>query len=243
MTLTTEKPHDRIFNILFREDELTWKSIILDLVNSEELNPWDVNISLIAQKFLDKLKELKDMDFRISGKVVLASAMLLQMKSSRLLDKDLTDFDALISASEEEAIEILEDFHEELEDHADNVPKIMPKTPQPRKRKVSVFDLIGALEQALEVQNRRKEYVTPKPKVKAPEKKRDISLIIKDLYGKITTYFSKQDKDLTFSKLIPSESKEDKVFTFIPLLHLDTQRKINLDQKEHFGEISILMNK
>jgi len=46
---------------------------------------------------------------------------------------------------------------------------------------------------------------------------------------------------LTFTKLVPSEKKEDKIYTFIPLLHLDNQEKVNLMQKEHFGEIEIEM--
>ncbi|MBL7057316.1 hypothetical protein ISS09_03475, partial [Candidatus Woesearchaeota archaeon] len=68
-------------------------------------------------------------------------------------------------------------------------------------------------------------------------------VIIKDIYGKITNYFAKSTTELTFSQLIPSDSKEDKVLTFIPLLHLDTQRKIDLMQDEHFGEIGIVLNK
>ena len=39
-------------------------------------------------------------------------------------------------------------------------PQIYPRTPQPRKRKVSVFDLVQALEKALEVENRRKKSQT-----------------------------------------------------------------------------------
>ena len=33
------------------------------------------------------------------------------------------------------------------------------------------------------------------------------------------------------------------VYTFIPLLHLSNQRRIDLWQKEHFGEIEIVVNK
>ena len=49
-------------------------------------------------------------------------------------------------------------------------------------------------------------------------------------------------KRLTFSQLVPSNTKEDKIYTFIPLLHLTTQRKIDLTQQEHFGEIEIMLN-
>ena len=48
---------------------------------------------------------------------------------------------------------------------------------------------------------------------------------------------------LTFTKLLPSESKEDKVHTFIPLLHLAQQNKIELVQETPFGEIEVLLRK
>ena len=51
---------------------------------------------------------------------------------------------------------------------------------------------------------------------------------------------NKKDK-LTFTKLLNSDSKEDKIYTFIPLLHLETDKKVNLDQKQHFGEIEIFL--
>jgi len=242
MTENKEQPHERIFNILFQEDELTWQNIIYDLVKTEEMNTWDIDISLIAQRFLERLKELKDMDFRISGKIVLASAMLLKMKSTRLLEQDLTKFDSLLSASEEEVMDMLEEISEGHIGEQE-LPKIRPRIPQPRKRKVSVFDLVEALEKALEVENRRKHYIMPEEKVEPPKKTLDIGVVIRDIYDKIVSYLNKSTTKLTFTELIPSESKEDKVFTFIPLLHLDFQRKINLMQKQHFGEISILLNK
>ena len=46
-------------------------------------------------------------------------------------------------------------------------------------------------------------------------------------------------KVIWFHELAPGSTKEDKLVTFIPLLHLDTQRKIEMTQKVHFGDISI----
>ena len=57
-------------------------------------------------------------------------------------------------------------------------------------------------------------------------------------------FFINTIKDkLTFAKLLPSESKEDKVYTFIPLLHLAQQHKIELVQDSPFGEIKVLLKK
>lgn len=243
MTKKKEQPHEKIFNILFEADELTWQNIIYDLVRSEEMNAWDINISEITKKFLEKIKNLKDLDFRISGKIVLASAMMLKMKSNKLLEEDIANFDNMLSASEDESIDLLEELTGEHVIESEDLPKIRPKIPQPRKRKVSVFDLVEALEKALEVESRRKQYIEPDSVVVPPKKSMDISLVIKDIYEKISSYFTKSEEQLTFSQLIPSDSKEDKVFTFIPLLHLDVQRKIDLTQEEHFGEIGIKLIK
>jgi len=46
---------------------------------------------------------------------------------------------------------------------------------------------------------------------------------------------------LVFNDLVSVNDKEEKVLTFIPLLHLDYQKKIELLQQKTFGEIEIKM--
>ncbi len=242
---------EKIFELLFDKDEITWQSIILDLIKTEQMDPWDINISLLSQKYLEMLKKLKDLDFRISGKIVLAAAILLRIKSNRLVGEDITELDRLMAGQDLD--ELQGDFYDELESEfqagqagsiAIDEPLLTPRTPQPRKRKVSVYDLMDALQKALEVKKRRVMRSIPTSKVEAPKRSVEITSIIKEVYGKITGFFFKnKSKRLTFTELIPSDSKEDKVLTFIPLLHLTNQRKINLLQKEHFGEIEIMLNR
>lgn len=237
-------PHERIFNIIFsKADEVTWQSILYELVKTEQMDPWDIDVGIIAQKYIDMLRTLKEHDFRISGKVLLAAAILLKMKSTKLVGEDLTELDKLLMGVEEEMEEL--GFEETSEiPKLGEVPSLIPRTPQPRKRKVSIFDLVDALERALEVKKRRLLHSIPPLNLEAPKKKRDITQIIRDVYGRIKSFFITTLKDnLTFSKLLPSESKEDKVYTFIPLLHLAQQNKIELVQEAPFGEISILMKK
>ena len=232
--------HERIFQILYKEDEVTWQSLLYELVKKEGMNPWDINISLLTRKYIDIIKTLKELDFRISGKVLLAAAILLKMKSNRLLNEDLSEFDRLLT-HEEELIEELD--LEEQQYKLWEKPILTPRMPQPRKRKVSIFDLVNALEKALEVKQRRVLNSIPPMSVKIPERKRDITEVIREVYLRIKSFFMiDSQKKLTFSQLVPSQKKEDKIFTFIPLLHLTNQRKVNLEQKEHFGEIEIMMN-
>ena len=75
---------EQIHGLLFG-DKLSWQSIIYDLINTEQLDPWDIDISLLSQKYLEKVKSLEEADFFVSSKVLLATALLLRMKSEILL--------------------------------------------------------------------------------------------------------------------------------------------------------------
>ena len=143
--MVSNDAQDKVFNLLFEEDEITWQSILYNLVTKEHMDPWDVDISTLSKKFMDMLKQLKDMDFNLPGKVVLAASLLLRLKSSKLVDEDILELDRLIASTEEiEDVDDLIDFEEELPGSlvAEEKPRLIPRTPQPRKRKVSIYDLV-----------------------------------------------------------------------------------------------------
>jgi len=233
---------EKVFDIIFDKNEITWQSMLYELVKSEQMDPWDIDISLLTKRFLEMLSKLKEMDFSISGKVVLAAAILLKIKSNKLVGEDILQFDKMFEEPEEDQIsDLYEDDTQVPKEDIGKVP-LIPRTPQPRKRKVSIYDLMAALERALEVKRRRVLSTIPPSNLQVPEKKRDISEIIKDIYGRIKSFLLRsQGKTVLFSQLIPSEKKEDKIYTFIPLLHLANKRQVALEQKEHFGEIEIML--
>ena len=242
LTNNDKKPHEQIFDMLFDKDEVTWQTLLKELIKSEQMDPWNINISLLTKKYIEAVKKFKEFDFRISGKMLLAAAILLKIKSNKLVGEDIEYLDRLISQEDDEELS----FEEDVEPRAqEEMPKnLIPRTPQPRKRKVSIYDLMGALERALEVKRRRVLKSVPPMDVHIPEKTRDISDVIREIYGKIKQFFWSNSRNrLTFSKLLPEEaSKEDKVSTFVPLLHLTNQRKIDIFQQKHFGEIDIILN-
>jgi len=234
---------DEIFNLLVQQDEITWQTIIYELIKSEKMNPWDIDISILTKRYIDTIKKLKEANFMVSGKVLLASAILLRIKSNKLVEEDISMLDAMFAPPEEYDEIPFDDI--ELQNLKDNKVTIIPKTPQPRRRKVNVNDLVAALEKALDVNQRR--YLRriddlDFPEVKIPERKVDLTKIMRDVYNKIMSFFSDGGKKLVFTDLVKSDRKEDKIATFIPLLHLSNDRKINLEQVEHFGEIEIRVN-
>ncbi len=234
--------HDKIFEILFTKDDISWQSLLLELVKSEGMDPWDIDVSILTQRYIEMLKNIKKLDFHVTGKVVLAAALLLKVKSSRLVGEDISNLDRLFAATQGELdgfddSELMQ--YEGGDEQGNPVPTLIPHTPQPRKRKVSIYDLIEALQKAMDVKKRRLMRYLPKGQTfTVPTRTFDIGNAIRELYLRIKKYYYENEK-LTFSQLIPSEEKADKVYTFIPLLHLTSQRKIDLIQQEHFGEIEI----
>ena len=80
---------------------------------------------------------------------------------------------------------------------------------------------------------------------KAPEiptKKIDLGALIDEMYLSILEYFKGQE-EVYFSHLVKSDSREDKVLTILPLLHLDSQSKIDLEQDVPFADIRIHLKK
>lgn len=232
--------HQKILDLLLQEEEITWQSIIHDLVKSGELDPWDLDISLLAQKYLETIRKLQEANLFVSGKVILASAILLKIKSEKFLDEGFQTLNNLLFPPED--VEDPADFIDTKQSLLFENPQLTIKTPQARKKKVSVEDLITALERALEVNDRRMLRVAERQRIPAdliiPEKPIDITTLIREVYTRIKDFFVKK-QTLTFTELIPSERKEDKVATFIPLLYLANQSKINLEQEIPFGEITI----
>ena len=238
--------HERIYQILVQQNEITWQSIIQELVKSGEIDAWDIDISLLAQKYLVTIQKLHETNFFLSGKVILASALLLRLKSDKFMLEEMTSFESKLFPPEEE-----EFFEEEyvsgkkriiLEEH----PRLTIKTPQARKKKVTIADLIGALEKALDVNERKilrkARWDEISEHLVIPEKPIDISELIEIVLAQIKQLFTKKEQ-LTFSELVPSEERKDKLNTFVPLLYLANRSQIDLDQQEPFGEIYIHLKK
>ena len=242
----TNKPgHEKVIDLIVKKDDVTWKTIILELVNSNMMDPWNINIKMLTQDYLRIIKKLKEHDFRVSGKMILAAAMLLKLKSSRLLESDINALDQLFANTHDEDDDMLDMTDEVLPGSIQNMEphKLIPRTPQPRKRKVSIYDLVDALEKALEVKERRIMRGMPTLELEIPKKSVDVTVLMGHLFEKIEHLFKQNREKVFFNDLTPGMEKEDKVITFIPLLHLDNIRKIDLHQHQHFGPIEVHLNK
>jgi len=231
---------EKIYTLLTSKDQVTWQTIIYELIKTEELDPWNIDISKLTKKYLEAIKKLQEHNFFISGKVILASSILLRIKSDKLLTEYIAEFDNQLFPPEEDLLEEQEEDYKHM--LKQGIPKLLVKTPQVRKKQITLKDLMGALEKALEVDERRRiKRIYEEPLIEEavmPSKKVNITDLIKVVYEKIINIFARK-KPILFTDLLDGGKKEDKVSTFIPLLHLTTQKKIDLDQEKPFGDIKI----
>ena len=230
---------EQIHNLLFGE-KLSWQAIIYDLINTEQLDPWDINIGVLSKKYLEKVRNLEEANFFVTSKVLLAAALLLRLKSEILLGRDLKSLDEILFGKKEDKI-----YVQERIDFDDDVPNLIPRTPLPRFRKVSLQELMSALGNAINTETRRiRRVISEKQRefetrIVLPKKRQDLQGQIKLLHSKLDKIFSDTGEEkLAFSK-VSGESKDDKVGHFIPLLYLFHQNKIFVEQENSFDEIWI----
>jgi len=252
MKVNKDEHSSTMFQAIFSEDDVRWQSIIYELIRSGKVDPWDVDISKFTKEYTDMLGKFKQMNFRVSGKVVLAAAILLKLKTNHL---GLDDFIVLTEEPEEDLAlndeEYMDQDEEKLVKLAQHIKqtkkksyKLEPKLVGPRRRKVTVFELVDALKKALEVDERRTtrkgriEISQPKKEYKV--NKVDILGKIKELHKRIIAKVKGTKNMVAFNDLVNKpEDKKDVIWTFIPLLHLANDEKVWLHQEEPFKDIKV----
>src|SRR3989344_5695458 len=123
--------HEEIYSLLISR-ELSWQQIIYDLVKSEQLDPWDIDLSKLSQKYLEKVYELEESSFVVPAKILLAAAILLRIKSELLLDKYIKSLDEILFGKPEKKDK------PQIEINLDDVAELFPRTPLPRPKRVTL---------------------------------------------------------------------------------------------------------
>lgn len=204
--------------------------ILVNLAKNGEIDPWNIDIVDVTDKFLGKLEELHQMDLRVSGRTLLYASVLLRMKSN-----------AIVPLPEElpEEIEVIDAGIEGL---------IIPEPPVRRhaSRPVTLQELITELKRAEIVENRRVERTRLRregerratlEEVLDIAHEEDIEGWIGRVYITLSESF-RQSEVIMFSELVNGD-RSSRLMTYLSLLFLATNRKIRLEQEEVFGELFI----
>ncbi len=237
---TQKVGQEQIHGLLFG-DQLSWQAIIYELINTEQLDPWDINLVVLSEKFLERVRELEEANFFVSSKVLFAASLLLRIKTEIVLNQYIPSLDNILFGKKEEKKYVQErlEFDEEA-------PDLVPRSPLPRFRKVTLQELMSALGKAITTENRRiKKIVTARQQemetaISLPRRQINLKEKIREVYSKLRYIFATNPDRVAFSSLT-ERNNGDKIGTFVPLLHLDNQHKVFLEQATHFDEIWIWM--
>lgn len=257
---TNVNPEEKIFDIVMDSTQLDWKHLLQQLISTQGLDPWDIDLKILTGKYLEFLKNVEHLDFNLSGKLLTIAVFLLKTKAEYLVEHDLRGISDKIQqvsqiSNEEEffdSFEMLESFDDQLDGFEKENKKekysIKVRNPLARKRKVNIFDLIKTLEKTFEQSNKRQanflqrkadldvRYTGPSYE----RKTKDLKEIIEELFSVILEEFSQKKAHVYFSHLTHGvEHKMGYLEKFIPLLHLHNQSRLEVFQEEHFGEIKI----
>jgi segregation and condensation protein A len=225
-----------------------WLAIIYELIDTEQLDPWNIDLVVLTQKYFEKIYELEEADFYVSSKVLLAAALLLRIKSELLLNRHLKSIDEILFGKKEDKKSVIE----KIDLNEDDIPLLIPKTPLPRLRRVTLDELTAALGKAIGTESRRikKEVAVKRAKILSevdfPTFKRvDLKDRIKYFYARFLNIVKKEKEKkpvqkVGYSELVGKE-KEEKLACFLPMLHLSNTKKLWIEQNNHLEEIWIYL--
>jgi segregation and condensation protein A len=217
-----------------------WKNIIYDIVGQEAFDPWDIDVGLLADSYLQKIREIKMVDFEVPGTVVLVGSVLLKLKSD-MVSSETFIFEENLSLDQEVlAEEPVADFESE---------GIPPSTIEPQifvrrvpKRKITLPELMIFLKKVI-TQVEKKDKVKRErvlQQVEVQINRRNLERIMRQVHREIRK-LAKGDK-MTFRELCDEWKREAIVAYFFPILHLAHKNKIIIEQPEMFGEIFLSPN-
>jgi len=216
-------------------DQPAWKTILIELVKKEKMDPWSIDIAELAGKYLSKINALTTTDLRLPANAILASALILKFKSNVLRLSEIDDEDEFLEQKKNMSPEERAEFDALLPD-LKNIRKI-------REGKVSLDELVLSIEKMLKSSKKKSDkqfksrdrttFKIPLPDFQIDKEMEKVYLLIE----------KKADSQglVLFSALVNNNSDSNKsiVRTFLPCLFLTNKGKINMWQDTFFGEIFI----
>lgn len=222
-----EQEKDILQLILEKEN---WEEIIYHIVSVEQLDPWNIDLVKLTDSFISYLKKIEDLDFRIPARVIFVAAVLLRLKADYLS----------IFEEEEETIEQITQKFEDLEINPELIELGLPMRRIP-KRQITIEELINALRKAISVREKRIEKRKMwMRKVEVLISEEDITKKIEETMKEIDDLLNKMKKEkIEFRLLVKKWERKRIIEKFVPLLHLETQGKVETEQEDFFKEIFI----
>lgn len=230
--------------------------ILVNMAKTGKIDPWNVDIVDVTDKYLAHLFQMKAQNLRLTGRTLLFAAILLRLKSNVLEGIDVNQIEGINEEEQVDEFGLEDDSWDDSEINTNNVVSLDEVLQRRtsirlnRSRTVNLKDLIKQLQfyeeldrkQALKnaherAKRRVRSYarLTPDDIVNLAHDEY-IEKSVEVLHENLKKIFETQDKvELTTLTLLGL----DKISAYIALLFLTADPEANIDvyQEEFYGEL------
>ena len=227
--------------------------LLLHLIEKNDVDIYDIPISTITSQYMDYIESMKEFDMELASDFLVMGATLVSIKSRMMLpgmQAALGSGEDVVDPREELVISLMRYkrcrvFASDLKERRDkfdgarlryaSTAKSLGITIAPAEQAFSIEEFNEAVALINERNDSRFTDITAKIKHILRKDKMSVKERIKTIWRSITG-----KGKILFSSLFGKKAeKMDKVVSFLAVLELVRDNKINVEQDRNFGEISI----
>lgn len=239
-----------------QEAEVDGIEILVNMAKQGKIDPWNVDIVEVTDKYLMHLFQSKAQNLRLTGRTLLFAAILLKLKSNVLEGIDVLDFEPQHQDEFNYDDEMPLDYEEEYipTNNVISIDEVLQRRTSVRlnhNRVVTLRDLIRQLEfyemldkkQSLKNAHERAKRRVQNYARLSPDDiinlahDEDIENGVQRLKANLSEILSRQDKiELNELTLLGM----DKISAYISLLFLTVESDYDLEQDEFYGDLYVI---
>jgi segregation and condensation protein A len=226
--------------------------ILVGLAERGEIDPWNINIIEVTDRFLSELERCRQLNLQVSGRTLFYAATLLRMKSEHLellsdpTEEGLDEDDELFGEDYDLALDSETDYHGrlgpiELLEH--EIQRRLDRK-NLRKSPVTLFELIVELKN-IEKEERRRRRLT--------DTGDDLLIYAEDVVGIAHDEGYQESAMTVLEECLDCIALEEEMTlvqlcqklewgipeVYIPLLFLALEGRCSLRQEEFFGDVFV----
>lgn len=239
--------------------EMDGIEILVSMAKTGKINPWNIDIVDITDKYLAQMFQMKAQNLRLTGRTLLFAAILLKLKSNILENIDVNEFEGVNDGAELDSFELDDDFEADYsQDYNTNnvisIDEVLQRRTSVRlnrNRVVTLKDLIRQLEfyeMIDKKQSLKNAHERAKRRVRSyanlsPD---DIVNLAHDEYIENGVQRLRENLEQIFKKENKIELNEltllgmDKISAYISLLFLSAESDYELVQDEFYSDLYVV---
>lgn len=221
--------------------------LLCHLIEKNKMDIYDINLNEITEQYIQYLNEMEEMNLEIASEFIVMASTLLYLKSKNLLPKQENDEEEEVT--EEELIRRIIEYKKFKEisnvlkqnyiETGNRYYKEQEKIELPKQKLEKNYDekIIPKIYKNLIEKNRSKINQNAKNIEKiALVENYSVASKVKEMYKVLV-----KQKRFVFNKLfsVNKRSKQEVVTAFSGLLEMSRRKKVETEQEELFGDITV----